>query len=152
MRNRLLIPLALAAAIGAVAVAGCGDDDDDTADGSGETLTEEEFVTQANQICADGDKEIAQAGQEVPDNASQQDINAFVVDVVVPSIQEQLDGIRALAAPEEIADDVDTLLTDAEAALGEVEDDPTLVLADDDGPFADVNRQADALGLTKCAG
>ena len=46
-----------------------------------------------------------------------------------------------------------TFLDDAEAALAEVEDDPLLLQASDNaGPFADVNDQADALGLTECAG
>lgn len=153
MRNRLLTPLALVAAIGAVAVAGCGDDDDDAADGSGETLTEEEFVTQANQICAAGDEDIDQAANETfgGGQPSRAELEDFVGETILPSIQEQIDSISALSAPEEIADDVDTFLEDAETALAEVEADPVQIIAGDGGPFDDVNRQAEALGLTRCA-
>ncbi len=153
MRNRLLIPLALAAAIGAVAVAGCGDDDDETTTAA-EALTEEEFVSQANEICAAGDEDIDQVANETfgGGQPSRAELEDFVGDTVVPSIQEQIDSISALSAPEEIADDVNTFLDDAETALAEVEADPVQIIGGDEGPFGDVNRQAEALGLTRCAG
>ena len=44
-----------------------------------------------------------------------------------------------------------TLLDDANAALDEIRDDPSLVAAQGaDDPFADVNAQAKDLGLTDC--
>ena len=44
-----------------------------------------------------------------------------------------------------------TLLDDANAALDEIRDDPSLVTAEGaDDPFADVNAQAQDLGLTDC--
>jgi hypothetical protein len=152
MRNRLLIPLALLAAGGALAVTGCGDDDETTTSAS---LTEDEFVSQANEICATGDKEIDAVARETftGQEPSDAEVEQFATDVVIPSIQGQIDAIRALTPPEEIAGDVTTFLDDAEAALAEVEDDPLLLQASDNaGPFADVNDQADALGLTECAG
>ena len=80
-------------------------------------------------------------------------LEQFATDILVPAIQGQIDGIRALPAPEEIADDVSTFLDDAESALDEVEADPSLLAAsDNEGPFADVNAQAEDLGLTSCAG
>ena len=164
MKNRLLIPFALLVALGALAVAGCGGDGDTTSDTTGASgtsgvtgaaLTEDEFVSQANAICKAGDQGINQAGEDVfgGQKPSQAELDQFVTDTVVPSIQGQIDAIRALTPPEDIADDVTTFLDDAEAALSEVEDDPSLLQAsDNDGPFADVNDQADALGLTECAG
>ena len=162
MKNRLLIPFALIAAIGALAVAGCGGDDDDTTDTTGASgtsgvtgtaLTEEEWVQQADAICAAGDKEINQAGQELFGNQqpSQADIEDFANDVLIPNIQSQLDAIRALVPPEEIADDATQLVDAANEALDEIRDDPSLVTASDaDSPFADVNQQAQDLGLSDC--
>ncbi len=162
MRNRLLIPFAILAALGALAIAGCGDDDETTTSGAtgatgvaGAPLTEAEFVSQANDICTTGDKAINQAGNELfgGQQPTEAEVEQFANDVLIPSIQGQIDAIRALAAPEEIANDVTTFLDDAEAALDEVRDDPSLLQASDNaGPFADVNDQADALGLTECAG
>ncbi|HEY8001573.1 MAG: hypothetical protein ACHQJ5_09480 [Vicinamibacteria bacterium] len=159
MRSRLLIPLALTAVLGAVAVAGCGGDDETastSASGAngidGPALTEAEFATQGNAICAAGNKELDAAANEVftgqkPTDAQLQQY----ADIAVPSIQGQIDAVRALPAPESIADQVGTFLDDAQSALDEVEADPSLLAASDaDDPFADVNQQADDLGLTEC--
>jgi len=163
MRNRLLLPFAILAALGALVVAGCGDDEETSsttgtsgASGvSGVALTEDEFLTQANEICSTGDKALDEAAKETfgGGQPSAAEIEQFADDFVVPSIEIQIDGIRALTPPEEIAADVTTFLDDAEAALDEVRDDPSLLQESNNaGPFADVNEQADALGLTDCAG
>jgi hypothetical protein len=161
MRSRLLIPVALIAALGALAVAGCGGDDEtssttSTAPGasgvSGAALSEDEFAKQGNAICAAGNKAMNQAAegiftQQKPTDAQLQQF----ADIAVPSIQGQIDAIRALPAPESIADQVGTFLDDAQSALDEVEADPSLLAASDsDDPFADVNQEADDLGLNEC--
>jgi hypothetical protein len=164
MRNRITLVVALLCATSAFVVAGCGGDDEEpttsTEATSGATgtdgvaLTEEEFVAQGNEICAAGNEEIDQAANET--FAGQEPTDAQVeqfAGILVPSIQAQIDGIRALTPPEDLAADVDTFLADAEDALAEVEADSSLLLAsDEEGPFADVNAQAVALGLTECAG
>jgi hypothetical protein len=161
MKNRLLIPFALLAALGALAVAGCGGDDDTssttgtsgTSGVTGTALTQEEWAKQADAICATADKEVDAAGEEIfgGQQPSQDQIDGFVTDTLVPSIQGQLDAIRALTPPEDIADDVTSFLDDANAALDEIRDDPSLVSANgDEGPFTEVNQQAKDLGLAEC--
>ena len=161
MKNRLLIPFALLAALGALAVAGCGGDDDTSSTtgtsgasgASGTALTQDEWAKQADAICATADKEVDATGRELFGNEqpSQDQIDEFVSDTVVPSIQGQLDAIRALTPPEDIADEVTAFLDDANAALDEVRDDPSLVSAEGgDSPFADVNATAKELGLQEC--
>jgi hypothetical protein len=163
MRPRPVIALALLAAVGALAVAGCGGDDDESttaaAEGatgvSGAALTDDEFVEQGNAICNAGDKEIEQSAEGLfgGQQPSEADLDQFATDVLVPSVQGQIDAIRALTPPEESAEDVTAFLDDAESALDEIEADPSLVAAsDDESPFADVNVQADEIGLTACAG
>ena len=153
MRNRILISVAAAA----IAFAGCGGDDDEptTAESATAALTEEEFVTQANEICATGAAEIDQAAEELFGNEQPTDeqVEQFATDVVVPGIEAQIDGVEALVPPEDIAGQVDTFIADARAALAEVAADPSLILAGDtpEDPFADVNAQAEALGLPECA-
>jgi hypothetical protein len=161
MKNRLLITFALLAALGALAVAGCGGDDDTSSTtgtsgasgASGTALTQDEWAQQADAICAAGDKEIDATGREIfgDQQPSQDEIDQFVTETLVPSIQGQLDAIRALTPPEDIADDVTTFLDDANAALDEIRDDPSLVTASgSDQPFSEVNAQAKELGLTEC--
>ena len=162
MKNRLLIPFALLAALGALAVAGCGGDDDttDTTAGasgasgvSGAALTEQEWLTQADAICAAGNKEIDQAGNDLFGGQQPTDaqIEQFANDVLIPNVQGQHDAIEALTPPETMADDVTQLLDDLDAALNEVRDDPSSIAASDNaGPFAQVNQEAKDLGLKEC--
>lgn len=150
MKNRYARLLVVAAAAGAIAIAGCGDDDDEAGDsGASETaLTEGEFVERGNAICAAGDQEVAEAGQKLGQRPSQAEVDAFVTTTLVPLIQGQLDSLSALAAPEEIAADVDAVIADAQEVLDQLEADPSLI--DDPQLFDDVDVQLTALGLTDC--
>ena len=90
MRTRLgLVVLAVVAM--ALVAAGCGGDDDDDA------LTKEEFITQADDICTEGDQIEEQAaevfGSGQPSKAQQE---AFIEETVIPETQAQIDGIRGL--------------------------------------------------------
>ena len=128
---------------------GCGDDV--------KRLTAEEFRQRADAICSAANAEIDEAAGEVlfsGGEPSNEEVAAFVTERLLPSIREKIADLRALRPPEELADDVDRLLDDAEAAANEMagraEGDPGAVFTGED-PFADVGRQADALGLPSCA-
>src|SRR5687768_13182690 len=117
MRKRHLFATLAAAAVLAAA-AGCGDDDDiGGGDSGGEPLTVEEFEQRGNEICRAGSQEIAQAAQGLGQNPSQEQVDDFVTNTLVPTIQGQIDDIAALAAPEEIAGDVDAVVADANDVL-----------------------------------
>ena len=128
---------------------GCGDDV--------ERLTASKFRQQADAICSAANAEIDEAAGEVlfsggePSNA---EVAAFVTERLLPSIRDQIADLRALRPPEELEEDVDRLLDDAEAAADEMagatEDDLGALFTGEE-PFADVGRQADALGLPSCA-
>ena len=140
--------LALGAA-GAIAVgfAACGSDDDGddtsaTDSTTATTISEDDFVAQANQICADGNKELNGGPQDG-------DIEAFVNDTFIPNIQGQIDAIRALGAPEGQEEQITEFLDDAEDDLDELKDDPTSLSEES---FKEVNQEAAALGLDECAG
>lgn len=162
----LRTPLALLCAIGLLAIGGCGDDEDETTTtgttggtgATGETgagLLPGDFAAEADAICAEGDREIDEEAREVFGNADQEPSSAeqeeFFTDTVTPGIQEQIDGLRDLGEPEEGAEEFATFLDDAQAALDEVEEDPSLVIGEGEDPFADVEEQAKALGLKDCA-
>lgn len=150
MRTRHLFATAAGAAL--LAVAGCDDDDETTSgdgrsagDGAAIALSQEDFVEQANAICRAGTKELDRAREGI----GEAELEAFVTGVLVPSIRGQVDAIRTLPAPGELNAEVQSFLDEAEAAVEALEADPSLI---DQDVFADVNRQAEELGLTECAG
>ncbi|HEX6116527.1 MAG TPA: hypothetical protein VFY99_05460 [Solirubrobacterales bacterium] len=171
MPKKLSMLLAVVLTTGLVA-AGCGDDDDETTTSSTTTTTEgtsgatgatgaevsEEraaLIEEADAICEQGDKEIDAEAQEVFGNSNQEppasEQEAFVEDTVVPNIQDQLDQLSELDPPEEDAEEFQGIIDDAQAALDEVADDPSVIGSGDD-PFTEVNRRAQEFGLTACGG
>jgi hypothetical protein len=138
-RPALLLP-ALALSFGFLA-AGCGGSDE-------EPLTHDEFVTQADKICADGNDEMASAAEDI-DTTNEEDVEGFVQDTLVPNIQEQHDSIEELTPPEDDADDVEDMLSELQEGLDALSDDPSLITSDSD-VFGDANTIAEDLGLTEC--
>jgi hypothetical protein len=138
--------LAVVVGVAGLAIAGCGDD-------GGDALSEEEFVEQANEICAEGEAELQEAGAALDDPTSE-DVAEFA-GVYEENVSDQIDELDDLEAPESIADDVDAVLTDAREALEDavqlLHDDPEAAFAEEEDPFADVNEQLTELGLDECA-
>jgi hypothetical protein len=141
--------LVLALATGLIAT-GCGGDDDDD-DGGDDAPTKEEFVADANQVCEEGNTELDAAAEQVfgKDRPTAEDEGTFITETLVPNVQGQIDEIRDLGAPEGDEDEINGILEDAEAALSDLEANPTFEGGD---PFADVNRRLADYGLTTCAG
>jgi hypothetical protein len=143
--------VAAAVAVLAIAAAGCGGDDDETT--AAQTLTKDEFIAQADEICAAGDDEIEAAAQDLGASPSQEEATQLVTDVALPSVQEQRDSIAALGAPEGDEDEVQAILASLDEAIAAVEADPASVLSsssDPDNPFAEVDQLAQDYGLTDC--
>ena len=142
---------ALAVSMLALAACGGGDDTSATTDTTqGTPLTESDFASQGNAICAAGNEDIQAGAADLGQKPSQADIESFATDTLVPSIQDQINQLSALGAPEGETEQVDAFLTDAQDTLDQLKDDPSLAAQND--LFADVNKQATALGLTECAG
>jgi hypothetical protein len=167
MFSRITGLLALALATGLIA-AGCGDDDDDTATttssptttagatgatgATGEPLSKDEFITQADAICKAGDKKIDAAAQETFSGGqpSQAEQEQFVTEDVVPNIQEQIDGLRALTPPEGDEEEVSAILDSAQDAIDQTEADPGALTEGGDDPFSEANQLAEEYGLEVC--
>ncbi len=127
-------------------VVACGDDE--------ETLTTEEFLDQGNAVCETGTTEIDAAGEGLfasGDEPTPEEQTAFVEDTLAPLVQDQIDGLEAPNPPEDLQDDVDELLAEAQATLDAITDDPESILGDDN-PFANADAMAIEIGLTACAG
>jgi hypothetical protein len=152
--SKKMLSLAAAGAV-ALTLAACGDDGDDSSSAtdatSATTISKEDFVSQGNEICTDGNKALQEAAQESFPNGEQpsgDELGAFVTDSLVPNIQSQLDDIKALGIPEGEEDQVNAFLDDAQSALDDLKDDPQSLGND---TFAEVNQEAGDIGLTACA-
>ena len=171
MARKLTLLLVAVLALGLVA-AGCGGDDDETtsttssttttgtsgasgATGAGGSPERAALIEEADAICTAGDKEIDEAAKEAFGDSQQEpsasDQEAFVEDTVVPNIQDQLDQLSDLDPPEADADEFQGIIDDAQSALDELADDPSVLTSGDD-PFAEVNQRAQAFGLSACGG
>ena len=148
--KRTLVVLAVAIAVIGGA---CGGDDDD--DGGGEALTEAEFLAQGNEICAEASADLdAAAGEaftEEPDPAA---VGEFFRDTALPSISDQLDAIEDLEGPDELEEELDSIIADTRDKLEEIEglDDEELfeLVSSGEDPFADINDELVAIGLAGC--
>ena len=74
-----MILLAGLLATGLIA-AGCGGDDDDDGGDGGEALTKEEFLTEGNAICEEGNAELQQASTELQGGPGSPGLDAFITD------------------------------------------------------------------------
>ncbi len=146
-----------ATAVLAVGASGCGGDDDSSSDSTtsaAASISKEEFLKQGNEICAEGSKTIDEAAGQTftGGRPTDEQITQFVTGTVLPSIESQVDGIRALGIPEGDEDQVNAFLDDADQAVEDAKADPVSVTENSTDPFADANQAARDYGLTECAG
>jgi hypothetical protein len=161
--GRTAIPFALLAATAALA-AGCGGDDDETtapetvATGAAGELTADQWVSQADAICTQGDRaqDVAirdffdEQGIPQDQRPSSAQIQQLASEVIIPNIESQIDGVAELPRPEEEADLIDQFIDQANADVDRLKDDPSLIEGSDD-PFAETSKLAGQLGLKECA-
>jgi hypothetical protein len=129
--------------------AACGGDDE-------ERLSTEEFEAQGNQICQEGNDRTNALFEEqfgdLEEEPPADEVEDFIDDEVVPSIEQQIDELRDLNPPEDIEDEFEELLDDAQQAADDLGDSSAEELfAEETDPFEEVNRRAAELGLTACA-
>jgi hypothetical protein len=150
--QQVLIKRTLLVAAGLVLVASaCGG-------GGSSTLSKADFLKQGNAICDAGNKTLDAASTAAfgntttqPDNAA---IKKFIDETLAPNIKKQIDDIAALKAPSDLKSAVDAMLATARTELAKIQQqantDPASIFSASD-PFAEVNRQATAIGLSSCA-
>jgi hypothetical protein len=149
MRIKATILVAAAVALAGIA-AGCGDDNNDSTTSAAETISKADFVAKANQICKQGNADIDQAGKQLPHNLNEAQLEDFASSTLVPKVQSQIDGVKALGAPAGEEAQVNKLLATVQADLDQLKADPSKIK--DDHLFDDSDQQAKALGLNECAG
>jgi hypothetical protein len=122
-------------------------------DGGEERLTEEEFISQANEACTEGNEEIQEAAGEIGASGQQpsEDQLEEFVGTIVDAIQGQIDDIEELNPPEDLEQDVDAMVEELQSSLDDLEGQGAAALQSQENPFADANEMAGDLGLTVCA-
>ena len=148
MPRTALLP-ALLLLLSPLAVACGGDDQKDAPEPQVEPLSKPDFVTQAEEICAQGNQELETAAEDIRGEPSDEEITQFAGEVLVANIQQQHDDIAGLGAPEGDEDDVQAILDALQEGLDVVEADPASLLSSDD-PLEEASDLAEAYGLTEC--
>lgn len=159
MRTKFVL---VAVATAAVAIAGCGGGSSSTTGASGASgasgaqgaaLSKSEFLAKGNAICAKGNQEIQAATKKAfpqGQQPSQAELNKFATDTLIPTVQQEIDGIKALPPPSGDEDQVNAIVNAAQSALDKGKQDPSTLVSQGSDPFAQANKLANAYGLTKC--
>src|SRR5438270_5181613 len=151
MGSRLTRGMTLAAPLILVVVAaGCGSSSKSTP-----ALTKAEFLKKGNAICKKGNQQINQVAHKVFPNQkarpSRAQVTKFATGTIIPSVQSQISGVKALGAPKGDEAKVNAIVTTAQAALDRDKKDPlVLTTSSQMDPFAKANKLAKAYGLTVC--
>jgi hypothetical protein len=157
MRARMICGLALAAAlIVGVCMAGCGSSSSTSTETTA-TISKAEFVSKGNAVCVKGEKAqeaeinayVKKHGLEnkKPTTAQEAEI---VETILVPNIQSQIDGVKALGAPSGKEQQVSSALELSQQTLEKIEANPELAFGKED-LFVAAGKQLHALGLKECA-
>ena len=112
------------------------------------TITKAEFVAKANAICAAADPNLAAENAKLAAHPTTATVVAAVKNVIVPSVQSQVAGIKALGTPSGDQATVARMLQLVEGDLHKIKANPGLITTDVFGDFAKV---AHPYGLTACA-
>jgi hypothetical protein len=155
LSNRLIALLAGACAL-ALFAAGCGGGDDTSTTAS---LTKAQFIKKADGICESAEGKLNgefesfaekhNLSEKQPPNHKEAEEAATTI--LIPSIEGQVQDIRALGAPEGDEGQVDELLTAVEDALDTAREDPAeFIESEGEGEFAAANKKAREYGLKAC--
>jgi hypothetical protein len=147
--------LAAVAALVALAalVAGCGGGGDTTDETV--TLTKAEFIEQGDAICKEANEENEAEAEEFAEEngftlekASKDQLEEAVAEVLVPSLNQQMEELDNLGAPKGDEDQVEEIIVSVEDAADEIEDDPGLVF--EETTLDKSNKLAKAYGFKVC--
>lgn len=152
MFNKLTAASVLVAAlVTGLCIAGCGSSNDSTTTTA--AISKAEFLSKGNAICARGNKQTNEAFAGLGAKPSSAQIKGVIETSFVPEVQAQIDGIRALGAPQGDEAKVEHMLDLAQEDLDEIKRDPVAYAEESNGGkrFANFAEIAHPYGLTSCA-
>jgi len=173
--KRLILPALLVLAIALIAVgcggggsgsggSGGGSSSDETSSGDeAGSLSKAEFIKQADAICKEGSEEvrtefatylkenkIKEIGEGNESKAETEGRIEEVIEAAIPTLQQQLDGIRELAAPPADEAQVNAYLEAAEEGIEKGEEDPVELFTATEKVLAKSDKLAKEIGFKVC--
>jgi hypothetical protein len=156
--NRRLSSLLLAVLAAALIASGCGGGDSSSngsssssSTPSGTALSKDEFISKADQICAEGDAQIDKGGQAFAGTKGGK-VDELVNTVIAPGLRNEIDQLRKLTPPEGDQAAVKDFLDTLERGVDQMEADPTQLAG---GAALDTIIKARGLalayGMSSCA-
>ncbi len=142
-----VIAVAATLAVGLVA-AGCGSASKTTSASTTAALSKPEFLSQGNAVCEQGNQTLTAAEKALGKQPSEAKFKAYVADTFAPTVQKQIDGIRALAAPTGDQANITNMLNLAQTELNQVKGNPAVL---NEKTFVNFAKLAHPYGLTACA-
>ncbi len=142
-----VIAVAATLAVGLMA-AGCGSASKTTNVSTTAALSKPEFLAQGNAICAQGNQTLGAAEKTLGKQPSEAQFKSYVADTFAPTVQKQIDGIRALAAPSNDQASITNMLDVAQTDLNQVKGNPAIL---NEKTFTNFAKLAHPYGLTACA-
>ena len=133
-------------------VAGCGGGDDS----SGESISKEEFIAKADAICKQGNERMEAGfakrlkGVKSLNKLKKGEYEQLISEVMVPSLEKEIEELRALGVPEGDEERVEAMLAALEEGQETAERNPAAVNASSDAVFGIASRLASEYGLEVC--
>lgn len=147
---RAVMVAAAVVVVAGLLIVGCGGDDD-----SGEeTISKQEWIDRAGQICTEGDAEInAQADEFFGEQGEPAggELSEFVTVVIIPGTEDQINQIDDLPAPEGDEEEIDEIVVTARAGIEEIKEDPEL-LGSEESSLAEATTMIQDYGVEECGG
>ncbi|HEU4944760.1 MAG TPA: hypothetical protein VFT10_06320 [Solirubrobacterales bacterium] len=152
-RGSLVLVVAMVAAV--LIIAGCGDDSSSSS--STVSISKEEFIAKADEICKQGTGRMEAGlarflteGGKIQ-KPSQSDSEKFIVTVLVPSVRREIKELQALGLPDGDEEKTEAMIASLEEGLDTAEDNPEAVAAGStDIVFGITSRLAGEFGIEAC--
>jgi flavorubredoxin len=142
----ILISVFAVAAFGA----GCGDDESSSAN----SPTKAEFVTKAEKVCTDIERDVRKqlfaASKLAQGSSAKQQEETLVKTIIAPTLNKQADELSALSAPEGDEEQIDAIAEELKDVANEAEKDPTSVSAKAD-PYHEADKLMRDYGIDACS-
>lgn len=142
-----VIAVAATLTVGLIA-AGCGSTSKTTSTSTTAALSKPEFLAQGNAVCEQGNQTLTAAEKALGKQPSEAKFKAYVADTFAPTVQKQIDGIRALASPSSDQTNIAKMLDVAQTDLNQVKGNPAVL---NEKTFTNFANLAHPYGLTACA-
>lgn len=144
MRNRKTSSLvALVISLGLLSA--CGSDDS-----TNSSISKPEFLAKADAICTQYNDALEEKTSELASDATEEQVLAFVTDVLVPEFGNMIGEIRDVGFPEADEALLDGLMDETDVVLEQLTQNPASILTAEESPFASINSRLLDYGLTVC--